>query len=97
MASINIHDYYTLADEMQDFRKRDKHLVAELCLDVYPLYSAAIRQHVRKLIVEHLGHVCYEDNQGMCHNGCGKILNTETAAAYFGEAKLARMMAENGR
>jgi hypothetical protein len=92
MAYINIDQYYQLADDIQAFKKRDKHLVAEQCLDIYPLCSATIRQHVRRLIIKHLSHVCYEDNQGMCHNGCGRILNTDSAAAYFGESKLAEMM-----
>jgi len=54
MATINIDHYYQLADDIQAVKKRDKHLIAEQCLDVYPLYSAAIREHVRKLIVKHL-------------------------------------------
>ena len=32
-------------------------------------------------------HICYEDNQGMCHNGCGRVLNQESAEAYFSEDK----------
>tara|TARA_R110000796_G_scaffold1456_1_gene5816 strand:+ start:1152 stop:1427 length:276 start_codon:yes stop_codon:yes gene_type:complete len=87
MTSINIDQYYKLADDIQAVKKRDKHLVAEQCLDVYPMNSTAVRQHVRKLIVKHLSHICCEDNQGMCHNGCGRVLNTDAAAAYFGEAK----------
>ena len=92
MTSINIDEYKKLADDIQAHKNRDPHLVAEWCLDIYPLHSAALRQHVRKIIIKHLSHACYEDNQGMCHNGCGRILNTETAAAYFGETKLAQMM-----
>ena len=74
-----------MADDIQAFKKRDKHLVAEQCLDVFPLYSTAVRQHVRNLIVKHLSHECYEDNQGMCHNGCGRILNEDSARGYFGD------------
>jgi hypothetical protein len=92
MTWINIDQYYKLAEEIQAVKARDAHLIAEQCLDVYPLYSHATRQHVRRLIVKHLSHVCYEDNQGMCHNGCGRILNTHSAAAYFGETKLAEML-----
>lgn len=54
MASINIQQYYKLADDIQAFKKRDPHLVAEQCLDVYPLYSAGVRELVRRLIVKHL-------------------------------------------
>jgi hypothetical protein len=57
MATINIHQYYQLADDIQAFKKRDKHLVAEQCLDVYPLFSTTVRQHVRRLIIKHLTEV----------------------------------------
>lgn len=30
-------------------------------------------------------HVCYEDNQGGCYYGCGRIFNTESARAYYGD------------
>ena len=30
-------------------------------------------------------HYCHEDNQGYCHNGCGKIMNTESANNYHGD------------
>ena len=30
-------------------------------------------------------HTSYEDNQGMCHNGCGRILNSDSARGYWGE------------
>jgi hypothetical protein len=36
-------------------------------------------------------HICYEDNQGMCHNGCDRILNEDTARGYFGNAKVDKM------
>ena len=35
-------------------------------------------------------HICYEDNQGLCYNGCGKIMNRETFIAYFGEDEYER-------
>jgi hypothetical protein len=54
MATINIQKYYELADDIQSFKPRDKHLVAEQCIDVYPLYSKGVRDMVRRLIVNHL-------------------------------------------
>ena len=30
-------------------------------------------------------HICYEDNQGHCHSGCGRILNPDSARAYHGD------------
>lgn len=54
MATINIAQYKTLAADMQAFRPRDHHLIAEWCLDVYPLYSASARDRVRKIIINHL-------------------------------------------
>lgn len=29
-------------------------------------------------------HICYEDNQGQCHNGCNRIFNTDSCRAYYG-------------
>ena len=55
MATINIQQYYKLADDIQAFKPRDKFLVAEQCLDVYPLYSKGVRYMVRRLIVDNLG------------------------------------------
>lgn len=30
-------------------------------------------------------HVCYEDNQGHCHNGCNRILNPDACRSYHGD------------
>ena len=30
-------------------------------------------------------HVCYEDNQGHCHNGCNRILNFDVCRSYHGD------------
>jgi len=37
-------------------------------------------------------HFCHEDNQGMCYNGCGRVLNQCSARAYFGDAEVDRML-----
>ena len=68
MASINIQQYYKLAEDIKAFKKRDHHLIAEQCLDVYPLYSAGVRGMVRRLIVEHLNNygVIKMTNQESC-------------------------------
>ncbi len=48
-------DYKTLALEIQDAQPaRDAHLIAEWCLDIYPLSRYAMRQYVRQLIIEAL-------------------------------------------
>ncbi len=48
-------DYKTLALEIQEAQPaRDAHLIAEWCLEIYPLSRYAVRQWVRQLIVEAL-------------------------------------------
>jgi 7-cyano-7-deazaguanine synthase in queuosine biosynthesis len=37
-------------------------------------------------------HVCYEDNQGYCHNGCGRILEPMSARAYHGDEKYIQIL-----
>jgi len=37
-------------------------------------------------------HVCYEDNQGHCHNGCRRILNASSARAYHGDEEYIRLL-----
>lgn len=37
-------------------------------------------------------HKCYEDNQGHCHNGCGRILNTDSARGYHGDDEYIRLL-----
>ena len=37
-------------------------------------------------------HECYEDNQGMCHNRCGRILNKDSARSYFGDKAVDDML-----
>jgi len=54
MATINIDQYKTLARDMNNFKPRAPELIAELCLDVYPLFSTAIRAHVRAIIIREL-------------------------------------------
>ena len=39
-------------------------------------------------------HVCYEDNQGHCHNGCGRILNPDSARAYHGDEEYIKLLAQ---
>ncbi len=55
------HNYIDLALEIRDAQpERDKHLIAEWCLDIFPLddvYSLSyfkVRQHVRRLVVNTL-------------------------------------------
>ena len=50
-----IIDYKSLALEIQDAQpSRDAHLIAEWCLDIYPLSRYAMRQYVRRLIIDTL-------------------------------------------
>jgi hypothetical protein len=37
-------------------------------------------------------HICYEDNQGHCHNGCGRILNHDSARGYHGDKEYMRLL-----
>ena len=51
-----IIDYKSLALEIQEAQpSRDAHLIAEWCLDIYPLSRYAMRQYVRQLIIDTLG------------------------------------------
>ena len=51
-----IIDYKSLALEIRDAQPtRDAHLIAEWCLDIYPLSRYAMRQYVRQLIINALG------------------------------------------
>ena len=51
-----IIDYKSLALEIQEAQPaRDAHLIAEWCLDIYPLSHYAMRQYVRRLIIDTLG------------------------------------------
>tara|TARA_R110002167_G_scaffold14228_2_gene58101 strand:- start:2348 stop:2515 length:168 start_codon:yes stop_codon:yes gene_type:complete len=48
-------DYKDLALEIRKAQPtRNKHLIAEWCLDIYPSSSYAVRQHVRQLIIKGL-------------------------------------------
>tara|TARA_R110002020_G_C15909234_1_gene741783 strand:+ start:397 stop:621 length:225 start_codon:yes stop_codon:yes gene_type:complete len=50
-----IIDYKSLALKIQEAQpSRDAHLIAEWCLDIYPLSRYAVRQYVRRLIIEAL-------------------------------------------
>lgn len=37
-------------------------------------------------------HVCYEDNQGHCHNGCNRILNYDSCRGYHGDEGYMRLL-----
>jgi hypothetical protein len=34
-------------------------------------------------------HQCYEDNSGFCYNGCGRLMNRDSALAYDSKTQFA--------
>ena len=48
-------NYKSLSLEIQAAQPtRDAHLIAEWCLDIYPLSRYAMRQYVRRLVIDTL-------------------------------------------
>ena len=57
MNTVNIDQYRTLAADIRAFSNRDSHLIAEMCLDVYPVSQPQhfkLREYIRAAIVQHL-------------------------------------------